>query len=358
MKNRIQMAWLCAAATLALPAGGIQGAVTAASVERKAPNTYEINWTSDRAAEPVAVYLAGKPDAPASERKLLFRRSAPGREVVQTPAGGRPYFYIEDEQGSGLWTAERVLPLAGGRNFRDLGGYAAADGRRVKWGKVFRSGSMAKLTPADYDYLSRLGVKVVCDFRTSPERASEPNRWPEAAKIDYWYREYDMGFGEFSKLLEQRVSAAQMKAVMTEGYRRMPEEQAEAYKEMFQRLLAGEVPLAFNCTAGKDRTGVAAALLLSALGVPRDVIVEDYALSEKIVDFQKELVTKGEDGALGFLASLPPETVAPLLRTDPDYIIATFTALDSKYGSVEGYLRTALGLSGDDLQQLRDSLLE
>src|SRR5580698_6023676 len=94
----------------------------------------------------------------------------------------------------------RVVPLEGGRNFRDLGGYLTSDGRRVKWGKLFRSGSLAGLTPADYDYLSRLSIKIVCDLRTVQERNAEPNRWCQAANIGYWAREHHESFGELRKV--------------------------------------------------------------------------------------------------------------------------------------------------------------
>ena len=167
-----------------------------------------------------------------------------------------------------------------------------------------------------------------------------------------------MGFGDFTAFTAKGVTAKQVQDAMTDGYRQTADQQAEGYREMFRQLLAGEVPLAFNCSAGKDRAGVAAALLLSALGVPRDIVVEDYALSDKIVDFQAELVERGKDGALSFLSHFPPEVIAPLMKTDPAYIQATFEAVEKKYGSVEGYFETVLGLSQDDLKKLRARLLE
>lgn len=358
MTNYLQRSLLSGVVAAMLPAMAAEAAITAVSVEPRAQGTYELSWTSDTPGEAVNVYVANQPYVEEGERVLLLQGGTSGKENIQVASKGRPYFYVVGQDGKGQWSGERVLPLEGGRNFRDLGGYPAADGRRVKWGQVFRSGSMANLTAGDYDYLAGLRIQTICDFRTEAERTSEPNQWHKAANINYWARDYDMGFGEITPDFFKGVTPAQMREVMIEGYRQTPDQQAEAYREMFQRLLAGEIPLAFNCSAGKDRAGVAAAFVLSALGVPRDIIIEDYALSEKIVDFQKELVGGSKDGALGFLANLPPEIVAPMMRTEPSYIIATFDAVEKKYGSIERYFETALGISQNDLAQLRNRLLE
>jgi protein-tyrosine phosphatase len=272
---------------------------------------------------------------------------------------GRPYFYVATDGGAGVWTAERVLPLQGGRNFRDLGGYPTSDGRRVKWGKVYRSGSMAGLTEADYAYLSDLGVKVVCDLRTTEERRHEPNKWVAAQNIAYWTRDYSMSSGELGKLFSGgRMTPAQMKAAMTETYRTLPFEQAPAYREMFKRLAAGEVPLAFNCSAGKDRAGTGAALILTALGVPRETVVADYALSDKVVDFRKAFARDAEGAEPSPFAKLPPEVVAPLLASDPDYIRAMFAAIERRHGSVDHYLQKELGVTTAELEAIRTRLLE
>lgn len=360
MKNCIRLALFGATTALALGPAALLAAITEAAVKRQAAGAYVLDWTSDLKDASVDVYVAGQPYAPASERTLLLKGQTTKPDVVQVQSSARPYFYIVDQSGKGQWAGERVLPLEGGRNFRDLGGYPTTDGRRVKWGQLYRSGSMASLTSADYDYLYSLGIKVVCDFRTTAERTAEPFDFPAESKITHWYRDYDHAFGDMSPDLFKGLTAEKMRDMMIEGYRRTADEQAPAYREMFRRLLADEIPLAFNCTAGKDRTGVAAALILSALGVPRDIIVEDYAMSERIVDFHSELVGNGKekDGAFSFLSSLPREVVAPLMRTEPAYIQTTFEVIEQKYGSVEGYLTSVLGLSPADLQQLRDRLLE
>jgi protein-tyrosine phosphatase len=147
------------------------------------------------------------------------------------------------------------------------------------------------------------------------------------------------------------VQAAEM---MKGFYRRLPDEQAPAFREMFRRLADGQAPLAFNCTAGKDRTGLAAALILTLLGVPRETVVADYAATDRYLDPAK-MVSKGMRGAM---AGFPAEVSAALLRSDPAYIAAALAEIDGKYGSVEGYATQVLGMSRKDMRRIQKLLLE
>jgi protein-tyrosine phosphatase len=249
-----------------------------------------------------------------------------------------------------------MIPLEGGRNFRDLGGYSTLDGRRVKWGKLYRSGSMAWLTPADYDRLSKLSIKTICDLRTVHERTAEPNKWCEVANIGYWAREHSDSFGELRKLMVSGLSTPEMaRAAMVEGYRHLPFEQAPAHRELFSRLAAGEVPLAFNCAAGKDRAGTAAALILSALGVPRDSVVEDYVLTDQVVDLATIFMDRKRANEL---TGLSRGVVTAVLKADAGYLHAALDAVEARHGSVAAYLREDLGISEDTLFAIRQSLLE
>jgi protein-tyrosine phosphatase len=252
----------------------------------------------------------------------------------------------------------RIIALEGARNFRDLGGYQTQDGRCVKWGKIFRSGSMSGLTPTDYERLSRLSIKTICDLRTVYEREAEPNHWHRAANIAYWARDYGEGFGELRSLMASSLSTAEAaRAAMINGYRRLPFQQAPAYKEVFRRLAAGEIPLAFNCTAGKDRAGTAAALILSALGVPRATVVEDYLLTDRIVDF-KRVFTERAQTRKSTLMNQSPEILAAILKSDALYLNAALDAVEHKHGSIEAYLNDALGVDEDALAAMRRQLLE
>ena len=348
--------------------GGAGGGAQLADVEAVRDGAaVTVTWT---AGGPVDVLVSDDPAADLERMTMLSAQDPDGRHVVRDPQGvTRPYFYLRTADGSGRRVAVRLLPLEGGRNFRDLGGYPTLDGRRVRWGRVFRSGMMANLTDTDYDYLSALGIRVVCDFRSSEERASEPTRWRAAPAIDYrtWDSAEDDntgGLGLGSLLSQPGATPEQVTAAMVDNYPDLAEEHKHKYREVFHRLAAGELPLAFNCSAGKDRAGTAAALILSALGVPRDIVVQDYALSERMVDYEAELLAAGssEDGSentsAGLLSTMPVELIRPLLRSDPDYIRNTFAYLDATYGGVMGYIRSELEIDDAELTAMRSALLE
>lgn len=164
----------------------------------------------------------------------------------------------------------QVLPLEGGRNFRDVGGYRTADGKTVRTGMLYRSGSMGKLTPRDQQFIDGLGVRSIIDLRTTTERSTDLGSWLSEPQHHYWTRDY----GYSAKQTGQAFSGARAftrestTAMMINAYRRLPTEQAAGYRELFARLIAGKGPVIVSCTAGKDRTGVAAALVLTALGCP------------------------------------------------------------------------------------------
>ncbi len=366
---------LLAAAWLALPGpathlpalGAAQDA--AAVIEHveaaRDGGTVTLTWTADG---PVDVLLAGDPEADPGRMTVVSAADRDGRHVVRDLRGvSRPYFYLRGRGGQGRRVAVRVLPLEGGRNFRDLGGYPTQDGRHVKWGRVFRSGFMTNLTDADYEYLSAVGIRVVCDFRSEEERAARPTRWRAAPTIEYrtWsYSDADDpgGMGLGSLLSRPHLTPESVARIMARLYPNIVEEHKAKYRDLFHRLAAGELPLAFNCSAGKDRAGTAAALVLSALGVPREIVVRDYALSERVVDYEADLPAAGggrgaqaADRPLGWLSAA---LMRPLLRSDPSYIRSTLAYLDATYGGVLGYIGTELDIDDAALARIRELLLE
>ena len=340
--------------------------VTTAEVERKAPGTYRLTWDHSPAETTVSIYVSSRPDvAPARMYRLAADVHATRYEATVPDSIARPYFLIRpDRGGEGLRTATRVLPLDGGRNFRDLGGYPAAENQRVKWGTVYRSGVLSDLTDADYDYLEHLGIKVVCDFRSSEERVSETTSWRGAStpKMISWGYTNESG-SDLEKLFSGDLTAEKMRGVMIEVYAQIAYQHADKYATMFRRLADGETPLLFHCSAGKDRTGAGAALLLTALGVGRETIFQDYALSDDIVDYEKAYSDafespENEGGLVAELARLSPEVRAPLFESDPAYIRSMFNALEEKHGSVETFINEVMGISDDTLRRMRARLLK
>jgi len=249
----------------------------------------------------------------------------------------------------------RLLPLTGGFNLRDFGGYATADGRRVKAGMLYRSGTMFMLTAEDEAHLTALEIVTICDFRSSDERRREPTRWHGEA-TEYWSRDYSHGGGDLTAMFrEATTSSGRLRDMMIALYRDIPVDHAPAFRAVFDRLAAGQVPLLINCTAGKDRTGVGAALVLAMLGVPRETIVEDYLLTNE-ADFDRLLAREGT--ALSPFARLPAETIRPMFAAEADYLDTMFDELDRSHGGVDTYLSDVIGVDAEARAQIRAHLLE
>ncbi|WP_374525709.1 tyrosine-protein phosphatase [Sphingopyxis sp.] len=250
----------------------------------------------------------------------------------------------------------REFTLSGGDNFRDIGGYRAADGRKVVWGKLYRSASVGRYTAEDQALIRALSVGSIIDLRSTRERQADKSPWMQNAGVGYWTRDYDLSGGNLGALFAKgaKIDAATMRGAMIEGYRGFPKEQAASYRMLFDRLLHSDKAVIVNCTAGKDRTGLATALVLSALGVPRETIMSDYLLSNSALDMDK---LRADAGLKAAAAALPADVIQPLLDVEPAYLNAAFDQIDKDYGSVENYLKRELGVDRVAIQRLRKRML-
>lgn len=338
-------------------------------VERMAANRIAVVWTGSLVAdEHYRVALSDRAGAAAD--KALAVAGTEGRVELNHPAGQRPYVRVVDDEGRQQVLGERVLPLEAGVNFRDLGGYRSADGRTVRWGKLFRSGVMASLTDADYDYLQRLGIKTICDLRANDERTSEPTQAkriaPQGRYLSWDYTSVIDG-GAFAQAFRAGGDPHDTAMRLMSGfYRTMPRQFAPRYREAFDALKTGD-GLLFNCSAGKDRTGLLAALVLTALDVDRDTVVADYALSQYVyaktsAKLSSDKARQGhggkEDPNLAMLAKLPEPAIKVLMGVDPALLNAAFDQIRADHGSVDAYLERELGVSAADRARLKELYLE
>ncbi len=227
----------------------------------------------------------------------------------------------------------RVIALEGCSNLRDLGGYRAADGRRVRMGRVFRSASLANLTDADLAQFATLGIRTVCDLRGVRESERAPSRLPGAGALDV-----------VPLPIEPRVGASLRDLLRREE---ATGEDTYALLQAAYAAYAGEhLPLLFHCSAGKDRTGFGAALLLTALGVPREVVVADYLATNRIWRREHALPPETPDAVRETLLTAH----RPLLEGALDQAIRS-------YGSPERLLEDGLGLDAARLRALRGTML-
>jgi len=246
----------------------------------------------------------------------------------------------------------RILHVEGGFNLRDMGGYPTQGGRRVKTGMLYRSGQMSKLSDAGAAQMAALGIRSVGDLRRGSEREAHPTRWHVGSDTQYWTRDYEAVSGVLSEVVRSTDPTAEaLHAAMIGLYREIPHDHAQSFRHIFDRLAEGHVPLLFNCAAGKDRTGVLGALILEVLGVSRDLIVEDYLLTNA-ADFSALF----DSAARGL--PLPEHVRAPLTAADADYLAAMYDELDTHFGGVDAYLEQALGVDVAKRAKLRDVLLD
>jgi len=256
----------------------------------------------------------------------------------------------------------RRVKLQGGCNFRDLGGYRGRFGT-TRWGLIYRSGTLAGLTPDDMSLLRSRGIRSVCDFRSNAERSRHPNPWQGTPEVAYWFRDHERGKGDLRAVFfgQGETEETGMEA-MRRMYRDLPMSQREAYRAMFRCIATGEVPMVFHCTAGKDRTGVAAALLLEALGIERDAIVDDYLLTNDASDLARArstfLAPAGGGSQVAEILTFPAELEAVLWRADVSFIGEMFESVDARHGSTERYLHEILGIDRKILASIRERLLE
>ncbi len=272
-----------------------------------------------------------------------------------------------------LTSYRRLLPLEGGSNFRDLGGYPAAGGKTVKRGLLFRSGAMAALSAADQVYLDQFGFESVIDLRSSEEIELYPNRWAAASSISTIRHEYSIVsfMAQATELAEREEKKGDDGKPREDSgfYRYALDMLRPQLKSYFATLIAGQVPAVVNCSAGQDRTGVTSALLLSVLGVERELIIEDYLLSTDFrdpsnetgaVDLKEAAKTNAfAEMMLGYRArSAHPGRPNPLVTAEgKPFLETTLEFIDSKWGDVGIYLEDELGISAVEQAQLRKMYL-
>lgn len=242
-----------------------------------------------------------------------------------------------------------IVSLQGGSNFRDLGGYRTADGRTVRRGSVFRSAHLGSLTDADRLAIGRLGVRTVVDLRGVDEAAETPHRI-EGLGCRIVGAHIEPGVGEKIRgaLADGSANPFVMMGFLTDHYRDYPRRCAPGFRTLFSTLSDDDHrPLVFHCTAGKDRTGFASALLLTLLGVPWETVMEDYLRTN-------DLWT----GHVGRYPELDLDTRAAIVEARTPYLEAAFEVVRADYGSPEAFAEKALGLDARLRERLKVDLLE
>ena len=237
--------------------------------------------------------------------------------------------------------------LQGASNFRDVGGYLNAQGQRVKRGLVFRSDHLAGLTPDDLTLVQRIGLTHSLDFRGVSECAGTPYAIEGVKRVALNIE--PSVIAKMQALVAQGIEPTTEDTVelMCGTYRDFVNHNAATFGRCLKHLLAESTPQVFHCTAGKDRTGFAAALLLSVLGVDRATIEHDYLLTNQLYRRDPNQEGKG-----------PPHVMKVLWGVQPAFLHAALDTVDQQHGGMQAYLQGPVGLDNRELKGLRDWLLQ
>jgi protein-tyrosine phosphatase len=308
-----------------------------------------------------AVFAGAQPDSIETSQPLALDQISariwriPAEAVAAFP---RPYFLVQFADGSAVKAAERILHVEGVANFRDIGGYPAVDGKRTRWGLYYRSGMLGELTENGRAMLRALNIRWVCDLRLHEEVTQSPDRIRDNPDIRYSHKPLFAPDDTRRRLQALLFNQRKLPQLIRESYTTVfLDANAPLYGEVLRELLQpGALPAVVHCTAGKDRTGIAAMLLMLALGVDEATIIADYSLSNYYFTTFRAYAADVARKLRWF--GLNASALTPLLIAQPDVLRAALDHLRAKYGGAERYLTEAAGLTDAEIAALRAVFLE
>ena len=257
----------------------------------------------------------------------------------------------------------RVLPLEGVHNFRDYGGYAAAGGGRLRRGLLWRSGQHFGASEGDLARIDALGLASVFDLRTSRERQNHPCRRPHGFAAEIYHSDDPTGeraphIAAAASPIRERTAQSTRES-MRQNYHRIAfrPELIAMMRQQMQVLAAGKGPSLVNCMAGKDRTGIAVAMVQLACGVHRDDVLADYLLTNRAGDVDARIAA-GMETIRASTGKLDADVLRVLMGVEAEYLENAFAAIRERHGSVDGYLRDVLGVDDGLKVHLIENLVE
>ena len=274
--------------------------------------------------------------------------------LIATPAFSNEFEY------------ERVIDLEGTTNTRDIGGYQTSDLRTIRTGQIIRSENLSRLTASDFQRLEKIGIKTVIDLRTVREHEKAPPAWqgdnpprfyhfPVGDAQNEWFRAQRRMFRA------NRFTEEQALEHMKEGYRMIAEEGSPSYQKLMDVVLdQSNWPILIHCNAGKDRAGIAVTLIMEALGVDRETIMEEYLLTNEISRIEDKAVFLAKESrrssiSKGLSRGTSASAWLPIVGVNPEMLESFYASVDEQYGSMDEFL-TELGVDQEARNALAASL--
>lgn len=301
-------------------------------------------------ADEMSVFVSTDPDDAGVDVRAP---DAPGRVVVGR-GSERLFVHLFDPDHGFTVVGERRIEFDGPANFRDLGGYPTVDGGVTRWGRAYRSDRLDGLSDADHEMFGRLGITTVFDLRAGPEAEQAPDRLPPGVERIHLPMSTDV---ERQRSIFERIEAGDLTRFdvddLAAGYLRMLEGFGDNIALMVRTVAAGE-PVLFHCTAGKDRTGITAMVLLGLAGVADGHILDDYEMTNLFGRFAHDGHTSRDGWFAEMLAGrgLELDDFETLWLAPRPAMQQTVSGLRDRWGDHLGYA-TAIGLDSDDVAALR-----
>lgn len=254
--------------------------------------------------------------------------------------------------------------LSGVRNFRDVGGLPTMDGRRVRYGRLFRSGHLANATASDTAFLSTLSLHTIFDFRNAADQRLEgPDvELPGVRNVNlpltdpadgaqFWKMVREGNLDELKSILADGKAAGRMSA----SYRAIVKQRTAEHSRVLHALAEDSVPALMHCAAGKDRAGISIAVSLLAVGVEREAIEADYLKSN---DPHRRYLVRRSDNSPAGMSPEVMELLSPLFDARAEYLAAAFETIEQTWGTTERYLTEGLKVTPETRERLRERLID
>jgi len=323
--------------------------------ETSPPGYYTIKWETFPPLEgTVKIYESSVPDSfnlysPISESDI----NQGFKNIYFVRTTKRSYFKLIFNKEYSAITAERIIPMEGLYNFRDMGGYYNSTGKQTRWGKLYRSASLANVTLQDTKVLNNLEIQTVIDFRTDMERYDAPTKYLAPKTINFPLRGNPYNL-YFNRILSGEMRAGDVKVYAQDMFSFLLENNSDYFIKMFDTLLDEKnYPVLIDCATGRDRSAVASALILAALDIDFDQIINDYMLTNEQTDFSSCIPNENiflQDKEI-------QETFTAYFRVHKGTITYSFDKIIKEYGSMDNYFNTALKLTAEKREKLRKIML-